>query len=108
GLGLAIVKEFVELHRGSVGLDDRPGGGARFTVVLPMAAPPGSAVEVVAEPRPETPGEIRQALDTLQTGGEVNVAPADDHRPLVLVAEDNPDMRAFVAGVLQPSYRVLP
>ncbi len=37
GLGLAIVREIVVAHRGSVAIDDRPGGGTRLTVQLPLA-----------------------------------------------------------------------
>jgi signal transduction histidine kinase len=35
GLGLSLVKAIVEAHRGTVIIDDAPGGGARFTVRLP-------------------------------------------------------------------------
>ena len=36
GLGLAIVKQVVDLHGGSVRLDDTPGGGLRVEVSLPL------------------------------------------------------------------------
>jgi two-component system phosphate regulon sensor histidine kinase PhoR len=37
GLGLAIVKKIVELHRGSIGVEDNPQGGAVFIVEIPKS-----------------------------------------------------------------------
>jgi signal transduction histidine kinase len=39
GLGLALVAEHVRLHGGTVWVEDRPGGGARFVVELPTGPP---------------------------------------------------------------------
>jgi signal transduction histidine kinase len=36
GLGLAIVKQTVQVHGGTVFIDDTPGGGATFTIELPV------------------------------------------------------------------------
>ncbi|MBI5382790.1 MAG: HAMP domain-containing histidine kinase [Opitutae bacterium] len=40
GLGLSLVKAIVEAHRGTVAVDDAPGGGARFSVRLPAESRP--------------------------------------------------------------------
>jgi signal transduction histidine kinase len=37
GLGLAIVKKIVDAHGGRIEVGDAPGGGARFTVMVPTA-----------------------------------------------------------------------
>jgi two-component system sensor histidine kinase MprB len=47
GLGLAIVKQVVDEHNGTIGLANRPGGGALATMTLPVTTEPVSAV-----PRP--------------------------------------------------------
>jgi two-component system, OmpR family, sensor histidine kinase MtrB len=39
GLGLALVREHVRRHRGAAWVQDRPGGGARFVVELPVTQP---------------------------------------------------------------------
>lgn len=39
GLGLSLVAEHVRAHRGRVSVQDRPGGGARFVVTLPVSGP---------------------------------------------------------------------
>jgi two-component system, OmpR family, sensor histidine kinase KdpD len=48
GLGLAIVKGFVEAQGGQVKAENRPGGGAVFTIRLPLAKAPPVAVEAGA------------------------------------------------------------
>lgn len=40
GLGLALVRSIAQRHGGWVRCEDRPGGGARFVVCLPLQAPP--------------------------------------------------------------------
>jgi two-component system sensor histidine kinase KdpD len=45
GLGLAIVKGFVEAQGGQIQVENQPGGGAAFTIRLPLAKSPPLAVE---------------------------------------------------------------
>ena len=43
GIGLSLVARFAELHGGRAWVQDRPGGGASFQVLLPDATDPATA-----------------------------------------------------------------
>jgi signal transduction histidine kinase len=51
GLGLAIAKSLVELHGGAITATSKPGEGATFRFVLPIAKDGGSAQKTAAKPR---------------------------------------------------------
>jgi signal transduction histidine kinase len=36
GLGLGIVKNIIESHQGSISIDNRPGGGTRAIIKIPI------------------------------------------------------------------------
>jgi len=105
-VGLAIVREFATLHGGSAAVTEASGGGALFTVRLPLSAP--AAAELHEAPRafqldPQLPSA--HALRG-QLGDPITVPSADPDTPLVLVVEDNTDMNRFIATVLGQHYRV--
>lgn len=108
GLGLAIVKDFVALHKGSVMVEDAPGGGALFTVSLPLTAPDGAIVE----PEQKALYEEVEMQAFEQSSMEAHPAPtpevsAGPDAPVVLVVDDNRDMSAFEADLLGRKYRVV-
>jgi PAS domain S-box-containing protein len=99
GIGLAMVKELAELMGGVAGVESGLGQGSRFFVRLPRgaAAAPPELVE-----RPPAP---RAAFEAAPVSTPVPPA-ADTARPPLLVAEDNADMRAYLAQILGADYLV--
>ncbi|AGC48667.1 sensor histidine kinase/response regulator [Myxococcus stipitatus DSM 14675] len=110
GLGLAITRDFVTLHEGRVWVEERPGGGARFVVELPLMAPTGVklAERLEMEPQGVSAGATRAEVDLLRPE-EVEPAPVrveDSSRPRVLVVEDTREMRRFVVETLSKHFQV--
>lgn len=52
GLGLAIVASIIESLRGEVSVEETPGGGATFTVALPLAPPQSTPAHLLEETQP--------------------------------------------------------
>ncbi len=89
GLGLSTTDDIVRAAGGTIEVDSRRGHGTTFTLTFPVPAP---AVEL-------GPGELNLV------DAELDV---DDGALTVLVVDDESDVRALVAEILQGSgYRVL-
>jgi two-component system NtrC family sensor kinase len=67
GLGLSLCQGLVESHGGTLTLDDAPGGGARFTIMLPLTGPAAMA------PKGERPADLA-AVSILVVDDEPEVA----------------------------------
>ncbi|MEM6337015.1 MAG: ATP-binding protein, partial [Bacteroidota bacterium] len=114
GIGLALVKELTELHHGEVQVQSEAGVGTVFTVVLPLGAGHLKPDEIdqkatattgpTTEPTAESMTAPAPSGDVLPASVAVEEA---EGRRVVLVVEDNADMRQFIAELLAPEYEVL-
>ena len=113
GIGLALTKELVELHNGSISVTSKPGEGSAFTVRLPFGQIEQDAVEIMPTPTENFPktnisGEFfgnnstTPAEMTAPENGSQNAA-----KPLLLLIEDNPDMRLYIRTYLDPEFSVI-
>ncbi|MBL7775842.1 MAG: response regulator, partial [Saprospiraceae bacterium] len=100
GIGLALSKELAQLLGGNIRVTSSYGQGTVFTVTLPVSRQATSAPAW-----PDIQGKIR----LFPTPVEANQPAPDtrpDHRPLVHIVEDNPDVVRYLRACLEPEYRV--
>ncbi|MFT5057823.1 MAG: signal transduction histidine kinase [Planctomycetota bacterium] len=119
GLGLALSKELVELHGGEMSAASVLGKGTTFRIQLPTLQASdweGSAAQDPTTEKKEVQSSARNNTDTINFA-DVQLSSMEDTQdrilttagedaPLLLVVEDNPDMRAFVSQCLSKNYRV--
>ncbi len=121
GIGLALAKELVLLHRGQIDVhvvhsSKGESSGTEFIIRLPLGDEHLSPGEKAAPGYRPSPGQyfIKEAEENdiaetkVEIGeDEVNKAEETDTQPIVLVVEDNPDVRAYIKDSLEPRYRVV-
>jgi PAS domain S-box-containing protein len=126
GIGLALVQELVKLHGGRIAVDSEVGRGTSFTVVLPFgtahlptdrihaneqAISTAVRAQAYLQEAASWLGEQRAAVDTFAASGPQDiggaVTPGEGEQHLVLLADDNHDMRQYVERLLAAAgYRV--
>ncbi len=125
GLGLALVRQLAGLHHGSVRARSTVGKGATFTVWVPYsqrrpprpdacAAGGGSGAGADRLSRQAYADEAQLWLDGDPVAASVLAEPPPQppqpglpgKRPVVLVIDDNPDMRRYLRRLLADRYHV--
>ena len=103
GIGLSHCKDLIEAHNGSIDVASKKGVGTIFNIHLPNIQKPESpTVQSLPILKNET-AELTVAEDLMaEVRGE-----AATHSITILLVEDNPDLRGFLAQELRKKYQVL-
>ncbi len=112
GIGLALVKELVELHRGSISIESEIGQWTEFTITLPLGKDHLRDEEIVEEKEAninlsEAKNLIPSNIDESNIGiNSNNVFAAGEDKTIILIVEDNYDMREYIKESLGREYFV--
>jgi PAS domain S-box-containing protein len=118
GIGLALVKELIGLHGGTIVADSTEGVGTTFTIRLPFGsehlptgsiAPAGASKSNSQLAEPFVQEALRWTPSQPQASDESGATPASTPirmldsapAPRVVVADDNTDMREYLARLLR-------
>ncbi len=108
GIGLALVKELVELHNGSISVKSEINKGTKFKISLPLkieyskaSATPHASIEmntdkIISEP-------VNEAIGERELENKNNT----DNVPLVLIVEDERDIRNFIKDNIGDKYKII-
>jgi len=99
GIGLSLSKAFVEMHGGSISVESAVNKGSVFTVTVPMkhvAEKPQDFVVGITE------SDVNAELGEIEA--EVVI---DESKPVVLVVDDNQDIRTLIKELLGKEYNIL-
>ena len=117
GIGLALAKELVELHQGEIRVESKMNVETIFRIILPIPGPITTALEnngfeetpdddVMDEFSHEIPQHdiYYQEPEKKPDEKEPDI---DSGKPVLLVVEDNPDLRAHICYHLSGEYNII-
>ena len=106
GIGLALVKSLAQLHEAELQIDSHKGEGSKFSFILKLSNTYPEALH-----KDDEKIDLSDAIPTLSTDGLKEGSDRDgnagNQHPLLLIVEDNSDIRQYIEDSLQEDYRIL-
>ncbi len=99
GIGLSLAKAFVELHGGTITVESELNKGSIFIVVLPVVHVADTSQTVDKQIGASA---VEAELENIESNSEF-----ESDKPLVLVIDDNRDIREMVGELLRADYNVI-
>ena len=105
GIGLALVKELVGVLKGEIKVDSIVGRGSTFTLLLPHLQEASQGRTLIIPDSIALQSSMQTVVETAPTS--INPAPTLDDRALLLIVEDNPDLRTYIRSIFANTYQII-
>lgn len=110
GIGLALVKELIELHHGHVSVESELGQGTTVRVCVPLGKTHLRPDQIV-EKRPRAQAAMTSEYEISglqpQAGESLDLVGTSEQQPIVLLIDDNEDIRSFIRSIVSEKYTLL-
>lgn len=110
GIGLSLVKLLVRLHKGRITVESTRDVGTTFNIRLPVGKAQFKAAErpdVILEKSFQFNSIKEVAVPAPDSAEDTSNNPVREDLPLLLVVDDNPDIRSFVVRQLRGTYKII-
>lgn len=105
GIGLSLVKELCALYRAPIKVNCSNNQIIQFDIDLPIAKEHFQENELSAIPIKAS--STSDTKDKLELGNDLEVKTIDEDLPVLLIVEDNEDMRKYIKTYFTQDYKVL-
>ena len=100
GIGLALVKSLATLHQAELTFESEKGRGSKFTFSL-------KADRTYPEALHKDDNQDLATAENAEENETTSKEPTEDIRPLLLIVEDNADIRLYIEESLHEDYRII-